>query len=260
MSTSNIVAILEAPIMQLPQDVKEMRNGSITYNAILQTANEQNRNKITYPLPVLVQGMKDREPDIQQGIFYGELDHPVEFITNLKRIASVPLQNACHRLLEYQFEGPIMKGVLQTLQGPPPGKILRDLIMLDKARIGISMRGFGQQKQNPDGTFTVMSPLTIIAYDAVWRPSHPSAFITKVNPAQMAEAALETGKVEDSTLLENADFLDMYLDKYGTLPEEPELVTEAAGGIVCFGNKCYLLEHLDKLLSAKVREYMESIL
>jgi len=260
MSDKSLIAFIEAPLVQNPTNINGTKSGSVTFDAILQTANEKNRNNTVYPLPVLQKGMDDRADDIRDGLMYGELDHPVEHVANLKRIASVMFRNASHRVIDYGFDGNILRGTITTLQATDYGKMLRDLILLDNAKIGISMRGFGEQQQQPDGSYLVTGPLTIVTYDVVCRPSHPTAFITKISPSQLAEAAKEMNVRHDTTLMEDSTFLEAYLNRYNELPDDPKLISKDAGGVVCFGGKCYLLEHLDKMLSSKIRAYIESVL
>ncbi len=244
MNNNNTIDLfVEQPIIQVPEGVKDVGNGKVRFNAILQVADEVNANKRRYPLPLLKAGLEAKRPDMERGMFYGELDHPLEHLDKPPRIANVYFKNACHTINDYHFDGPTVRGVLTTLAATEAGRTLSKLITLDNAPIGFSVRALGQGQPQPDGSILVGPPFTIIAYDAVTKPSHKAAMIQM--PIQQA-----------------------LRESFENNPNnQPKLLTESISPlsgkkqhVVCFNGKCFLLEHIDKILGNKIRDLIESYL
>ena len=208
--------INEAATYQKPKILNKNANKAI-FRMQLQDANLVNSNRRMYPNKVLIEGMKNCEPLIKRKAFMSELDHPIS--DNPLRQTTVALENVSHIIRDYEFRGNKLFGEIETTS-TPKGYILLGLIK-DKAGIGVSMRGMAELKQEQDYN-VVMSPLTIISFDAVSRPSHVGSVI---------------------------DFNEM---RY-----ESHMLVENAGQI-CIGGRCFLPDHFDRLFEQKMIQFFNT--
>jgi len=168
-------------------DIKIRKVENITptkakFEAILQTANEVNRNKRYYPKDVIQRAIDDAKDRIDDRIFGGELDHP--FPTSdeeytMARHMTLSLKEMSHIITNLRWEGNNLVALVETTS-TPSGAILAGLIY-DKVRVRFSIRAFSNNvEQKPDGITYVGGPMTIIAIDAVSSPSHKSAVLKEV--------------------------------------------------------------------------------
>lgn len=219
--------IIESPILQEAKVVKKYKNKSI-FRCIIQTSDTPNRNKRSYPKSVLQQGMKECQERMKARAFMNELDHPIpsgnrQF--DAVRQTSVMLDNTSHIITNYQFEGNKLWGEMETTLTDQGYKL--NGLLLDKIGLGFSMRGMGDLRLI-NGINTVMSPLTIISYDAVSRPSHAAAVV---------------------------DFNQMKFENDNNILSSQTTLTECADGLVCLGDQCYLPNYFDKLVESRVIEF-----
>jgi len=221
--------IIEQAIIQEAEIVKtdDKKNKAI-FRCIIQTADEPNKNRRVYPRSVLEQGMNDCKERMKARAFLSELDHPIpsgnrQF--DAIRQTSVMLDEVCHMITDYQFEGNLLKAEMETTL-TPKGYILYGLLK-DRSGIGFSMRGMGDL-QMVAGYKSVKSPLTIICYDAVSRPSHKAAVVD----------------------FNNMKFESEQLCNLNTL-------TESDNGLICCGNQCYLPNYFDKLVESRLIKFFD---
>jgi len=222
--------IIESPILQEAEIVKTLKNKSL-FRCVIQTCDEPNRNKRVYPKSVLSQGMNDCRERMKVRAFMSELDHPIpsgnrQF--DAVRQTSVMLDNTSHIITNYQFEGKKLMAEMETTlteQGYKLNGLLRD-----KIGLGFSMRGMGDV-QFINGYNTVKGPLTIVAYDAVSRPSHQAAVV------DFKQMRFESEELENiNTVL-------------------TESVSECKDGLICVGDQCYLPNYFDKLVETQMIKF-----
>jgi len=198
-------------------EVQSFSPGKAIFKMTIQTADEKNRNGRVYPRAVLEQAIKDCEGMIKGRSFYGEMDHPLitsDNSFNEQRQTTVLLKEASHIIRDWDWEGSLLVGEFETLSNFH-GKELLALIR-DKTSIGTSMRGLAELERRMDGNY-VKSPLTIISYDIVSRPSHQKAVIN-----------------EKRVTFEHLNYLE----------------ERASGRVICtLDGKCYLANHFDKLVN-----------
>jgi hypothetical protein len=219
--------IIEESILQEAEIVKnDSKKNKAIFRCIIQTADEPNKNKRVYPRSVLEQGMADCKDRMKTRAFLNELDHPIpsgnrQF--DAIRQTSVLLDEVSHMILDYQFEGNLLKAEMET-SSTPKGYLLHGLLT-DKSGIGFSMRGMGDL-QMVSGFNQVKSPLTIISYDAVSRPSHKAAVV---------------------------DFNQMKFENESLLTES----VNECNGLICLGEQCYLPNYFDKLVETQMIKFFK---
>lgn len=154
-------------------------NKCVTIRAMLQDAEELNRNKRKYPIDVLRSGLESER--IQELImaksWFGEAGHPIE--PTVQRQCSVLEENISHRVLSYDIVGSKIFGQVKTTP-TARGYDMRNLIIDDDPMLSaFSLRAMGPMVQTAEGSI-VQKPLTMICYDWVWFPSHRKAYQTDI--------------------------------------------------------------------------------
>ena len=171
---SNI--IIEAAVFAPPEKVKKYTDGKVIFEAYLQEADIRNQNKRLYPKHVLNQSMKKIDEKIRRRAFLGELDHPIT--DDQIRQTTVMYQNVSHIIREWGWDGPMIRGVIETTPYSPGGKIMSGLVY-DRVPVGFSLRGLADVEDR--GSYQeVMDPLITICYDCVSEPSHNTAVIQEI--------------------------------------------------------------------------------
>ena len=129
-----------------------------------------NRNKRTYPRPILEKEVRRYKKDyIKESRAFGELGHPEGPTINLERVS--------HLITELRRSGDDFIGKAKILKTTPSGKIVEGLLK-EGARLGVSSRGMGSLEERPDGTKLVKDDFHLAtAADIVADPSAPNAFV-----------------------------------------------------------------------------------
>jgi len=208
-----LASIRESAVYARPEKIKKYLDGKVVFETYLQEAEERNQNKRVYSKPVLSDGINRIKDKITRRSFLGELDHPIT--TNQIRQTTVEYKGVCHIIREVGWEGNLLKGVLETTPYTENGKTLSGLI-LDKVTVGFSLRGLADVQDS--GSYQmVMSPLIMIAYDAVSEPSNAKATIQEVRQENFVR-----------------------------------IVHESQQMIHCDNGKCYLPDFFDELVERKI--------
>jgi len=206
--------------LQTPKILNRNNSNKAIFRQVVQSADDINQNRRKYPRDVLSEAMKTCEPLISRKALLGELDHPAsssDSVANSQRQTTVSLENVSHIIRSYDFVGNDLVCEIETTS-TPKGAILLGLIK-DKAGIGMSMRGLAELRRENDYN-VVTSPLTIISFDAVSRPSHVGAVIN-----------------------------------FNEMRFESTMLTESAGHI-CVNGKCFLPDHFDRLVESKMITFL----
>jgi len=149
----------------------------VIFNAILQTAETENRNKRKYTKDALVKALQMKMEMIEPRGFLGELDHPLmqsyddDKAVDL-RLSTVLWERCALVLTKFWWEENTLWGTIEsTLFGFGP-QIVK--IVKDKVPLGFSLRAIGQAEPNGD-SMIVNNIDFIVSYDAVTMPSHAEA-------------------------------------------------------------------------------------
>jgi len=208
---SNIV--IESAVFAAPEKVKKYTDGKVIFEAYLQEADIKNQNKRLYPRRVLDIAMKKVDEKIKRRAFLGELDHPIT--DDQIRQTTVMYQNVSHIIREWGWDGPMIKGVIETTPYSQSGKILSGLIY-DRVPVGFSLRGLADVEDR--GSFQeVMDPLIVICYDSVSEPSHNTATIQEIKNENVIH-----------------------------------IMNESKQLIRCSNGKCYLPNYFDELIEKRI--------
>lgn len=219
--------IIEAPIVQ--QVIIESRNKSkARCKAVLQTLGVPGHNGRKYIKEVVESELQRKRSLMEQRSFLGELDHPIT--DDPIRNSIVLLEKASHVILETYIDDNKVHGILETLSNTP-GRELYNLAVVDQIPVGFSLRALGSTRY--DSGVQLVTRMTMVSYDAVSNPSFSEARIKELNIAEIAS------KIEKDT---------------------PQPLLEMKQPMVCIGNKCYLVEHIDRVLSESVRKAIDKIL
>jgi hypothetical protein len=213
--------IIEQGIYSEAEIVKQTPTRAI-FRCPIQTTDEINQNGRLYPSSVLGEGMGHCDPRMKRRAFYSELDHPLptgnDQIDGIRQ-TTVSLNNSSHIIRDYEFKKNVLIGEMETLSTQKGGTLFS--LLQDKTGVGFSMRGLAELEQLKDHS-VVISPLTIIAFDAVSMPSHRSAVV---------------------------DFNEMKF--------EQEMLFEVDSGIVCIDGRCFMPNYFDKLIETKVIRFFD---
>jgi hypothetical protein len=222
-----MLLVTEGAIFDKPKVESINSKGKAIFRTVLQEVDTVNKNRRIYKRSVVEEGLLNAKSRIKGRSFYCEMDHPIPTgnATYDEIRQSVPmLQNSCAILRDYDFDGNLVVGQLETLS-TDRGRDLYGLLQ-DKTGVGISLRGLAEVRKNRDNIFEVQSPLVVIAYDLVSSPSYSKAIVSEVK-------------------FESKDLLDCF--SLSTIHEScnNKLVCTADG-------KCFVAEYFDRLVEENI--------
>lgn len=150
-------------VMPFQYQIVESESGRFRVEGIFQRSDVENANKRVYPRGIWEKELKEKRvtESLSNRAMFGELDHPSDGKTSLKRVSHVITD------LSLGEDGVVTGGaeVLNT----PNGQILRTLFE-SGVQVGISSRGSGSVQ---DGR--VQEDFKLGTFDFVARPSTPGA-------------------------------------------------------------------------------------
>lgn len=167
------------------------------------------QNGRIYPLELIEREIGKLSEDLKSRRVLGELDHPLEGKTSLKRVS--------HLITDLKIKDGIVIGECEIL-GTPEGKTLKALIDAG-VQVGVSSRGFGSTRPATSGKGEVVQEDFVLkTYDFVADPAVktavPGIFTEDVDDASVAQmflsefpeiaAALSEGKQVSCQLSEDA--------------------------------------------------------
>jgi len=203
-------------VMPFEYQIVESDNGAFRVEGVFQRSDIENANKRVYPRRIWEKelGEKRVQDALGSRSMYGELDHPSDGKTMLKRVSHVITG------LDLQEDGTVTGGadILPT----PNGQILRTLFEAG-TQVGISSRGSGSVQSG-----VVQEDFKLGTFDFVARPSTPGAL-----PRHAGETSGKKSRTEGDDTIENVvvtDAGEMDSDLFDKLCQELEAID--AGGIV----------------------------
>lgn len=150
-------------VMPFEYQIVESANGGFRVEGVFQRSDVENANKRVYPRNVWEKVLADNNTQsaMESRAMFGELDHPADGKTSLKRVAHIITD------LHLNEDGTVTGGaeILPT----PNGQILKTLFE-SGVQVGISSRGSGSVR---DGR--VQEDFKLSTFDFVARPSTPGA-------------------------------------------------------------------------------------
>lgn len=173
--------------------ITEEKNGvkSLYIQGPFLVAEQQNKNRRTYPVEVLSREVKRyNEEYVKNNRAFGELGHPENPSINLDRVS--------HIVTSLKQEGNVWIGKAKILE-TPMGKIAKSL-MDGGASLGVSSRGMGSLKE-VNGVNVVQDDYYLAtAADIVADPSAPGAFVRGIMEGK--EWVWDNGMVKEVNIVE----------------------------------------------------------
>tara|TARA_R110000824_G_scaffold361220_2_gene549175 strand:- start:210 stop:875 length:666 start_codon:yes stop_codon:yes gene_type:complete len=210
---TNSTILIEGAVFGKPEKVKTYRSGKVTFDAYLQEHSETNQNKRHYTKEVLDNGMSRISDKIRKRGFIGELDHPIT--DDQIRQTTVMYKEGSHIIREWGWDGPFIRGVIETTPYTQNGKSLSGYVM-DGVPVGFSLRGLADLEDM--GRYQmVLDPLLVIAFDCVSEPSHTKATIQEIRNENVVR-----------------------------------VVNESKQLICCSNGVCYLPNYFDELIESRI--------
>jgi len=156
-----------------PDILKESldRHGKLIVKGVIQRADAKNQNGRVYPHQILAEQINKYMHLVKERRAMGELDHSQSSV--------ISLANVSHLITDIQWDGKDVIGTIEILT-TPSGNILKELF-LNGVKVGISSRGMGSVKRNPEGYDEVDEDFELICWDMVSNPSTHGSFVFPVN-------------------------------------------------------------------------------
>tara|TARA_Y100000310_G_scaffold123960_1_gene122707 strand:+ start:1942 stop:2556 length:615 start_codon:yes stop_codon:yes gene_type:complete len=147
---------------------KNLNNGKIFLNGVLQRCDTLNQNGRIYPRSILEREVINYQKFINENRALGECDHPDTSVIELKNVSHI-VRNA-------KMDGDNVVGIIELLD-TPSGKILQSLVE-SGVTLGISSRGVGSTRSEGQAQ-VVQDDFQLICFDMVSEPSTPGAFMLR---------------------------------------------------------------------------------
>jgi hypothetical protein len=170
-------------VMPFQYQIVESDSGRFRVEGIFQRSDVENANKRIYPRRIWEKELKEQRvlDAVQKRAMFGELDHPADGKTSLKRVAHLVTD------LQLQEDGNVT-GAAEILD-TPNGQILKTLFE-SGAQVGISSRGSGSVQNG-----VVQEDFKLGTFDFVARPSTPGAL-----PRPAGETESKITKEDDDSI------------------------------------------------------------
>lgn len=202
----------------------------VRIKSVLQTLDEQNKNKRIYPKALYETALMTLMPEIQGNRVVGELDHPLMTgvsEADASRHFIVLYSKASHLFKEVHIEGNKVIGTVETLL-TPHGQTLAGIIR-SGVPVGFSVRAVGQTRPCGSGITEITAPFQLISWDAVSNPSHASARMTEIcaeNSKGLKEAVEFHAGSDDQVLYERFDILNSIYQEIQNPPKSRMSILE----------------------------------
>ena len=199
--------VMESDVLEpeKPEILKceESSNGDlhfIRFRTTLQSVGKRNRNKRLWEKPILSTMLADEcvQEMISKHSWAGEAGHPTAESgkISMERIFQINPEKISHYVLDYNWEGNLLKGTIETIDdiNGPGAKLMRRVLQGEEP--AFSFRSVVPQKVNRDGSIDVIGPGRAICYDNVIMPSHYEAYIDKNQDIQNVTKKLNGPRVK----------------------------------------------------------------
>lgn len=221
-------AILESAIPGYTETniISQDKKGRVIAEAVLQIADEINRNRRMYPYEELIPALGSSRvlELLEAGYFRGEMGHPIS--NDLTRQQTIDDTRTCVQFLKLWNEGKVVKGTFRGTNNAFGQAINEDL--LDGCKPAFSLRALGTvEKENG---ISVVRNLKIISYDCVIYPSHPSAYTQGVTSVAESAIVETTKKTRLQNLYESS--LEADINRMQSVEESGILIPITNKGVV----------------------------
>lgn len=183
-----LIETVESPPVLLEKEERQERR---RFKATFQKADVVNENGRVYPRAVLEKAIEEFKGLVEEGRAVGTLEHPEDGKTKVSDIS--------HKIVDiYMEEDGTVVGIAECLN-TTAGKELQALLEAG-VKVGISSRGIGSVKIiEKDGRKVeeVQEDFKLEAFDVVYSPSTPGAFISEGKESDDKYVLIEREKLYD---------------------------------------------------------------
>ena len=168
------------------------------FEACLQDFDVFNRNKRKYLYQPMVESWNAPHVKelIQRGDMFGEAGHPIT--KDPVRVVSIDPKLACHRIIDYRFQGRSLYGTIETLNDDMYGKQFTKHI-LQGCTAAFSLRALAPLTKIDATRCEIRSKCHIVTEDRVILPSHNKAYAENASTQLVTSAVInESTQVMDS--------------------------------------------------------------
>ena len=147
----------------------------VRFEACLQDFDVFNRNKRKYLFQPMVESWNSPHIKelIQRGDMFGECGHPIT--KDPVRVVSIDPKLACHRIVDYRFQGRSLYGTIETLNDDMYGKQFTKHI-LQGCTAAFSLRALAPLTKIDATRCEIRSKCHVVTEDRVILPSHSAAY------------------------------------------------------------------------------------
>jgi len=175
-------------------------------------------NKRLYPATLWEREIGRLAKAMKEMKVYGELDHPMDGRTQLKRVS--------HIISDLHMEGDVVVGTAHILD-TDEGRNLKAIIEAGGA-VGVSSRGFGTTKPNLKGEEVVQADYRLMTFDFVAEPAQQSAYPEINVESAPAPRAVEAASMDENMTWEEFKAAHPQLAEHFTDDAEREYEKRAA--------------------------------
>lgn len=165
--------------------------GKVVVRGEFARANVATENKRVYPRTLWERELKRLEKQIHENKVFGELDHPMDGRTQLKRVS--------HLVTDLHMEADVVVGEAQLLD-TAEGRNLRAIFEAG-GQVGVSSRGFGTTRPNTEGMDVVQDDYRLMTFDFVAEPANVTSYpVVHMEDKAKGGSPLEAAMAEELTL------------------------------------------------------------
>lgn len=144
----------------------EGKQGKVVVRGEFGRADQATENKRVYPSRLWEREIRRLDKPMKERQVYGELDHPGDGRTALKRVS--------HLLTGLEVKDGVVVGEAEVLD-TSMGKELKALLN-SGCKVGVSSRGYGSTRTNEKGEDVVQEDYRLVTYDFVAEPASTQAY------------------------------------------------------------------------------------
>lgn len=158
--------LVDVALVRLQLAESKSKSGNTLVRGEFASYDRPTQNKRYYPEAVWKKEMKRLDEAMKDRRVFGELDHPSDGRTSLKRVS--------HIVTGMKLENGILIGeaeILPTKEGQQLEALLKS-----GCKVGVSSRGFGSVKTNDEGVDVVQEDYKLVTFDFVADPADSTAY------------------------------------------------------------------------------------
>ena len=158
--------LVDVALVRLQLAEGKSKSGNTMVRGEFASYGKPTANKRFYPESVWKQEIKRLDEAMGDRRVFGELDHPSDGRTSLKRVS--------HIVTGMKLENNILVGEAEIL--PTKEGLQLEALLKSGCKVGVSSRGFGSVKPNEEGVDVVQEDYRLVTFDFVADPADSTAY------------------------------------------------------------------------------------